>query len=75
MVRTGLVMVLALWMLAFPLAGCGGPDLVIGGPGLPKTTVTPTASCTPIPNCGATNAGCNVHSDCCSCTCTLNACE
>jgi hypothetical protein len=72
MVRTGLVMVLALWMLAFPLAGCGGPDLVIGG----SLPATPTPVGTQTPTCISTGGGCTLNGDCCSQNCNIfGACQ
>jgi hypothetical protein len=65
-VRTKLVTAVVVLLLAAPLAGCGGQDLVVGGPGLP--TVVPT---TPTPTCGSTGDPCTFGTDCCSGICNL----
>jgi hypothetical protein len=67
-VRTKLVTAAVVVWLAVPLAGCGGQDLVIGGPGLP--TAVPTSG-TPTPTCGATGDPCTFGTDCCSGACNL----
>lgn len=76
--RAGLVAMLAAWLLAFPFAGCGGNDLVVGGslplPTITAASVTPTP-CSPLFPCFPAGSGCTTNLDCCSCSCSFNACQ
>jgi hypothetical protein len=64
--RTKLVAVVGALLLAVPLVGCGGPDLLVG-----SATGNPTPVTTATPSCGASGTLCTTNSDCCSGSCDL----
>jgi hypothetical protein len=63
---TKLVTAAGILLLATPLVGCGGPDLLVG-----SATGNPTPVTTATPSCGASGTYCTQNSDCCSASCDL----